>query len=141
MISRFNLRAYFMPLNKIYLVFNLLVNGDAIIVTDEEGNFIDRLDKPDDRFFKDEFILLQSTGLVDKNGKEIFEGDIVIDVNDKTKYKVFYREIGACFSLEFLDTEDFDCRDFGEIQYEGIEQNLKVIGNIYENPELLIKKE
>lgn len=84
-------------------------------------------------------ILMQSTGLKDKNGKEIFEYDIVVDVNDKTKYKVFYREIGACFSLEFLDSEDFDCRDFGEIQYEGIEQNLEVIGNIFENKELLKK--
>lgn len=83
----------------------------------------------------DEYILMQSTGLTDKNGKEIYEGDIVVDVKDKTKYKVFYREIGACFSLEFLDSKNFDCRDFGEIQYEGIEQNLEIIGNIYENEE------
>lgn len=82
------------------------------------------------------FELMQYTGLKDKNGVEIYEGDIV-------KCKVYA-----------IDNETFEIDDIGEVVYdddccayfiqfnEGYIHltsawNLEVIGNIYENPELL----
>jgi len=80
---------------------------------------------------KSELILMQSTGLRDKNGKEIFEGDIVKmakDVySDPTYYEVV-RHRGGAYRLE---SNQHGC----ELWLR--HTNCEVIGNIYENPELL----
>lgn len=77
----------------------------------------------------DDVNLMQSTGLIDKNGKEIFEGDIVaVDNGDFLEYgRVFYSKKMACYRVKF---ENYD---FGlnEVTY------CFVCGNVYENPELL----
>lgn len=79
----------------------------------------------------DNVIIMQSTGLKDKNGKEIFEGDIVKmskDVSvDTTYYEVVRRRCGA-YSLE---SKQHACDLL--IRHTICE----IIGNIYENPELL----
>ena len=84
-----------------------------------------------------DFILMQSTGLLDKNDNKIFEGDVV-------KYK------GGCYTY----TEEvaynknfagFGVRDANAdviltfwVLAENIDlSSLEVVGNIYENPELL----
>ncbi|MEY2386327.1 YopX family protein [Lactococcus lactis] len=77
----------------------------------------------------DKFILMQSTGLKDKNGIEIYEGDVVKD-NLSEKYIVKYnRGFCAYFIYSFDNQEEFMAI------YPNI--ILEVIGNIYENPELL----
>lgn len=78
--------------------------------------------------FKD--VLMQYTGLKDKNGKEIYEGDIVMDCINYSKYKVMYVvENWTGYVAETLDeAECWYLYEFSE---------LEVIGNIYENPELL----
>lgn len=71
----------------------------------------------------DRFTLMQYTGLKDKNGKEIYEGDIYkYDVGDGEP------EIGV-----FESIHDFY---FSELRRYRVEQG-EIIGNIYENPNLL----
>lgn len=75
------------------------------------------------------YILMQYTGLKDKNGKEIYEGDVV-----KSRG---YNDIDEEERV-FIDTVEFNGGAFSPICFEKCE-NFEVIGNIYENPELLNK--
>ena len=78
---------------------------------------------------------MQSTGLKDKNGKLIYEGDIL-----GGKYESLYIHwCDKCKQFQ-LKAQDYGCMACeGDIHwYEVVEDNnkLEVIGNIYENPEL-----
>ena len=84
--------------------------------------------------YQPSFIVMKYIGLNDKSGKEIYEGDIVkIDCPTmKMQGKVFYDENGADFRI-YDELEDIEeCLWYLQEEYE-------VIGNIYENPELLEK--
>lgn len=76
------------------------------------------------------YVLMQSTGLTDKNGKEIFEGDI-LKVNDWLEVVSFSEEKAMFVSKEisFSETPLYDL--FNTDIFE-----VEIIGNIYENSEL-----
>lgn len=90
----------------------------------------------------EDIILMQSTGLKDKNGKEIFEGDVIaIEVDDTgmpINARVFQNsKIGVLMFHVFEDNEDVP-------MVELLEDNsvaFEIIGNIYENQELLEEKQ
>ena len=82
-------------------------------------------------------VLMQSTGLKDKNGSEIFEGDIVkykAGCNTFTE-EVAYDKNFAGFGV--MDAYANIIFTFGELFEEIGISSLEIIGNIYENPELL----
>ena len=84
---------------------------------------------------KDRYVLMQSTGLVDKNGKEIFEGDFLKDDKTGDILNVQWREDGACFGVSINENwQDYDWRDFGELDMYDL-KSLEIIGNEYENPD------
>ena len=87
----------------------------------------------------------QYTGLTDKNGKKIFEGDIV----DITQYDNVYHKVHRCCKSKVFFS-NFAFRTNAAPDYEDEEPlsywfwhdcDFEVIGNIYDNPELLeVKK-
>lgn len=86
----------------------------------------------------DDVKLMQSTGLFDKNGREIFEGDVVQYQNTKvpsadSKGIVKYFDNWAMFGI------DVEYNEPRALFFNGLADHisLEVVGNIYENPELL----
>ena len=89
----------------------------------------------------DKFILMQYTGRKDINDKEIFEGDIV-SFDDCTSTESGYCERGCIGVVEWCnETVSFEVSNrLSAESYEVLDECV-VIGNIYENPELLEDKE
>lgn len=69
-------------------------------------------------------IMLQYTGLKDKNGKEIYQGDILLDFKGDKRV------------VEYIDN-GFWCSYPNGDHYFPATEHREIIGNIYENPELL----
>ena len=85
----------------------------------------------------DDEYLMQSTGLKDKNGKEIFEGDIL----DYRGRKALVRWHGsyASFIYRFVDEPHKQKAEWKPLYLAYMK--CEIIGNIYENPEFLEDKE
>lgn len=117
-------RAYVKEIGAIYDVYELYSDGGVMVV-----NYDFPLSNGD-------IELMQYTGLKDKNGVEIFEGDIVsCEYLAPDERYVAIGEVVWCNSdsAQYKVNDNFDESDPLQEWYSGCE----VIGNIYENPELL----
>ena len=138
--SRFHFRVWYTPNYEepamIYdaeKTYDFITGNPKPIYADCFGSLLDDKD----------FVVMQSTGLVDKNGKEIFEGDIVNVSNfpnkkDRMRTIEFYKGGFKAISIWGEDYKDKSKVDiFGTCPVCNENWNIEVIGNIYDNKELL----
>ena len=126
MIPKF--RAWHRELNMMFEVKSLVFTLN-LATTESKNDLV-----PSRTCSFDDIILMQYTGLFDVNGKEIFEGDVV-EVFD-SRYTVFYDSENASFRLKPRDKRwntDYMSNYAHEASFE-------IIGNIYQNPELMEEK-
>lgn len=94
---------------------------------------------PDERdldfYIFDEIEFMQSTGLIDKNGEEIFEGDVLLTYDGELA-KVYWDDVLAGWFVFIYETAELS--EVADLQSS--RSICKIIGNIYENPELLEEK-
>lgn len=118
-------------LNRMYQPDEVMVGGGDIWIVDEDsvaGEWI----------VNNDIHLMQSTGLFDKNNKEIFEGDVVRQVRTQptTENEII---IGVVTMIEGAWLIMNDCEQLASKLWSETDEN-EIIGNIYENPELLEDK-
>lgn len=87
---------------------------------------------------KNRYALMQFTGLLDRKGKEIYDGDVLDNFLEENRISIRWDETHAGWQFDehgiFLD--DGVGRGNWDFNF-GVSKNCEVIGNIYENPELL----
>lgn len=115
--------------------------GEEVVESDEESDFTYTMLTGDDwiYFEADSIELIQFTGLHDKHGKEIYESD-VLNVGQDENFQVEYFNDTASWVLTGMETGKVrwienreHCRGEGQINVS----TSKIIGNIYEHPNLL----
>lgn len=128
MNDRFKFRCWNKKTNEMFLVYSF------------DKNFIQATNDfvvPSIRRFNiDDCILMQCTGLKDRNGKLIFEGDIVKFNFDTDEIKAVVSWDGEELIGFYLNTTDY-FKDKYLTDYDFYKNDYEVIGNIYENKELL----
>lgn len=126
-------RAFYKPNEKMYKVLTLDIIDEKALIENT-----DNPDKPLSGYAKwGEMELMQSTGLRDKNGKEIFDGDLV-------KYEAFDQNIYICkvrFNDYKLQWEMYNIHPT-DLECSTNKNNFsrcEIIGNRFDNPELMKK--
>ena len=111
-----------------FLLFNFFIDGSGKFTIDEMNPMSENVKSDGDR----DYIIQQYTGLKDKNGAEIYEGDIckTFGLMDNIIGEVVFKDCGwRLLTLAgWSHSKSFS---------NGLIGSLEVIGNIYENPELL----
>ena len=106
-----------------------LVNNEIMVNFDGDG-----MDVVDDLNIQNQYILEQYTGLKDRNGKEIYEGDIVkctksTITGDTEEAEVVYSQYGADYRVKVQENNG----DYIFIElHRYINDYLEVVGNIHE---------
>jgi uncharacterized phage protein (TIGR01671 family) len=85
---------------------------------------------------RDEVVVMQFTGLKDKNGKEIYEGDIILSHKEYNSYSGLNSTIYAGNKYQIKNNGWRFYLEPSSLYRVDMEE-IEVIGNIYENPELI----
>ena len=125
-INRFNFRAYI--LKEKYMVDVEILHPDYILAYDGKIYSLDNVNNSKN------YIIVQSTGLFDKNGEEIYDSDILTD--GSIKYLVRFEKEKACFIMKPILCGKTLLKDYKELDRRYMHY-YEIIGNIYENKELL----
>ena len=129
-MNNLKFRAYFEQYER--MIDNIgIINQNMILVDFTNSGELEPI------FITDKIHVMQSTGLKDKNGKEIYEGD-VLKVLDFTDWKGEVRYSQEELSYFFVEYENSLRLKYTTL-LSLLDKNLEVIGNIYENKELLRK--
>lgn len=126
MIPKF--RAWDSWRNRMSVVDRIYMDTEGVRLYDDFGEYW--------RDFRD-VKLMQSTGLVDKNGKEIFEGDVVRMRNPRDRRQIGMFQVVRVANSPMLGLLDKELTTEIFNLYEHMRNYYEVKGNIYENPELL----
>lgn len=127
MIPKF--RAWDKYFKEMVQVNALVLDEQVIKVTYKNGNIA----KED----VTEYELMQSTGLEDKNNKEIFEGDIIRMRNPRDRRQIGMFQVVRVANSPMLGLLDKKLTTEIFNLYEHMRNYYEIIGNIHENPELL----
>ena len=127
--------------------FAITESGQVVVVEQED------VMSPPDYVFVDHLVIMQSTGLFDRNGQEIFEGDILeiqgirmvvkfgsykyIESSQNNGHSLGVVYDGLGFYVECINAADPD--RMSPFEPETLKESV-VIGNKFESPELLEKK-
>lgn len=114
-------------LSRMYQPDEVMVgNGDIWIIDEDSvaGEWI----------VNNDLNLMQSTGLFDRNGKEIFEGDILGTKDGLLNGVVEYRSDLGMWTNSLIRYNNFE-------RLCNVANSREIIGNIYENPEILEENE
>lgn len=140
-MNNLKFRAWHKELKKMYTVYSMTFDSESadwiVLMNDKDELITDNgniTEWPDQAGFLSEHIeLMQWTGLKDGNRKDVYEGDIIKSENENETWQIVWlkkwtqfqcQKIGMAIIHEHLDFIIYD-------------EGAKVIGNIYENPELL----
>lgn len=135
MNDRFKFRIWHEPLKLMHYNDFIVTATGYMAKIYQQDDYMMKFNQEDLEFDK-QCILMQCTGLKDKSGKLIYEGDIV-------KFNFDTDEIKAVVSWDdkelvgfYLNTTDY-FKDKYVTDYDFYKNDYEVIGNIYENKELL----
>ena len=106
------------------------------IVKEPDGLYIRDINKNVMAYINDESTICQCTGLKDKNGKLIWENDIIECKDGKHNFQTQIEWDAYCAGFIFQDTET-SAAGLDAITANGLYSESKVIGNIFDNKDLL----
>lgn len=116
-----------------HFIYNVVVGENVSYHVLGNSGFVQKMND-------DDFVIEQYTGLKDKNGKGIYEGDIFRNAVNGGTWYVYWNEKDVAFWVDSgvgrCSLGDFDW-DRSNRKYGFIRKNCEVIGNIHENGELL----
>lgn len=124
-------RAWDKKCNEMFKDTFAITESGQVIIVEQESVF----DTPD-YVFTDDLIIMQSTGLKDKNGIEVFENDVIRD-SDGFEGIVQYDESYGMYGIAYLPTKSNGIDTTFEELKDKYRNKFEVVGNIYKNPELL----
>ena len=107
-------------------------DGELFLSIDSKNYNLYSVDFDNFRLENDNYILMQSTGLKDKNGVEIYEGDVVQGYSVYPTASTF--ESFLMGEVYYTNRGTWDCYSY---ILGGFNEQVEVIGNIYENKELI----